>query len=437
MKNATISGAKTRARLLIDHMAKSGTKFTMPDALEAISASENNSDWNRYQAALKSSRNAPEAAPASIPHTVLASHPGLGASAIIEALLAFDMEKADSIPLHIVFYAHDFPTAQSVDRSKIVTLKSRHGAILQLATISPEKAGAIVIYLCAETGIGLEGQEKRAAHSKELESVLKGIEGWDPAVLAQIGRVTISGFEATENLNSKFYSSVFPKFMRSIRQYGANKTLLIHTMSDLSQHDLYSSTDEYDVITMSGGYISLFPTSPIPVTRIIQHSGNFRRTYGRIFQDEKRAIHDAALYIGTHGESFYKQPLPRETSYSLFLQQFMLKLISEGAQKRESEKPEHGGIVSIWFNKPGIDLRTVRSLASPQSVLTSETFLSSQSVKFAVIEIVDKAVKNKAWKCLKDYCKDHGIEMKMLHQEQMSPSTQINDPDDSELAEYL
>lgn len=329
MKNATISGAKSRASRLIPHMAKSGIRITMPDALEAISAAENNSDWNRYQAALKNSRSAPDEPLAAIPHTVLACDPGMGSSAVTEALFTFDMEMTDVIPIFIKAYRHNFPSS-FVDRSKIFSMMSVRGEILHLTEATGDvksKVSAIVIFLDESTGMGFIGEDKTQEYAKELASVLKGIQNWHPSVLKKIGRVIVGDFEVADSDDSDFYSRLFPDFMRSIRKHGGQQSLLVQTMSDRSQDDLYSSTDAYEIITMST-HTPLFEFSPLPVLRKSDTPSRIRR-YGSIFRSDKNQIRDAVLYITPKALSYYKLPPSKETKFSMYLWQFIQNLHAE------------------------------------------------------------------------------------------------------------
>lgn len=186
MTNTTVSGAKDRARLLMSHLAKSGITINLAQALEALSATENGTDWNRYQAVLKATKDSMETKDYP-PHRIIAGRPGGGGTGIVEALFSYEATHSKTIPLLILLFDINMPPLGDPENIK--------GIVIKLIVITETPRHPEIIKL-------------RAA---ALDAIIERIPRWKHGISSSIGTVFIEGMEAVDTADSTYYDVKLPQ----------------------------------------------------------------------------------------------------------------------------------------------------------------------------------------------------------------------------------
>lgn len=330
--NNTISGAKARARLLMSHLAKSGITITLAQALEALSATENGTDWNRYQAALKANKESVKTREFP-PHRIIAGHPGGGGTGIVEALFSYEATHSKTIPLLILLFDASMPQYRAFDTTGWVhvhfTVDPAHPCEIKLPPLGdPDNIKGIVIKLIVITETP-KHQEVIKLRASALDSIIEQIPRWKYGIASSLGTVFIEGMEMVDTADSTYYDVKFPRMMAELRQQSDNQQLVIETQTDISKDSIYRSKDKYKLINLTTCQADQYFTDcPLDMVSLGLTSGNTHR-YARLFTDESRRIEDTALYIGSVNGSLIRAELTTKNAFSTFIQNYMLAMVNQ------------------------------------------------------------------------------------------------------------
>lgn len=330
--NNTISGAKARARLLMSHLAKSGITITLAQALEALSATENGTDWNRYQAALKANKESVKTREFP-PHRIIAGRPGGGGTGIVEALFSYEATHSKTIPLLILLFDASMPQYRAFDTTGWVhvhfTVDPAHPCEIKLPPLGdPDNIKGIVIKLIVITETPRH-QEVIKLRAAALDSLIEQIPRWKYGIASSLGTVFIEGMEMVDTADSTYYDVKFPRMMAELRQQSDNQQLVIETQTDISKDSIYRSKDKYKLIKLTTCQADQYFTDcPLDMVSLGLTSGNTHR-YARLFTDESRRIEDTALYIGSVNGSVIRAELTTKNAFSTFIQNYMLAMVNQ------------------------------------------------------------------------------------------------------------
>jgi hypothetical protein len=314
------------------HLAKSGTTITLAQALEALSATENGTDWNRYQAALKADRSAVETRKYP-PHRIIAGRPGGGATAIIEALFSYEATHSKTIPLLILLFDASMPQYRAFDTTGWIhvhfTVDPAHPCEIKLPPLgNTDNIRGIVIKIIVITETP-KHQEVIKLRAAALDSIIEQIPRWKYGIASSLGTVFIEGMEMVDTADSTYYDVKFPKMMAELRQQSDNQQLVIETQTDISKDSIYRSKDQYKLIKLTTFHADQYFTDcPLDMVSLGQASSNTKR-YARLFTDESRRIEDTALYIGSVDGSLIRAELTTKNAFSTFIQNYMLAMVNQ------------------------------------------------------------------------------------------------------------
>lgn len=314
----TISAAKARARHLKAHLERRGKEISLSEALEAISASENQTDWNRYQSALKRLKTFPEAIPDTgkrQPHKIFIAPPGSGSSAVAEITFVKNIMNG-KIPILISLYDQKFPQNSKCDTSGWVTINTtytREGKTNVGEALSDEsgvKGILINVRLEGFPGRDLEREEKykhadgghfsvQSVYLTAISFIMRDILKWPEEIKANIGTIIFNGMELAENYADCTYSQRLPNLIERIRESGGNPNLFIITASHTLQYDVTVSKHEYKLIIADFIGKQRFSKWPVDQLYIEQSLESIKPTLGRLFLNPERMIEDICLYVGS------------------------------------------------------------------------------------------------------------------------------------------
>lgn len=312
--NSTISAAKARARLLKTHLENSGKAISLSEALEAISASENKTDWNRYQAALKHARNTPDSpqiATRHQPHKIFAAPPGSGSGAIAEITFVKNIHDG-KVPVLIMLSEHKFPTNAEQDTSDWLTIDVTYtdelitnvrdipnydkikGLIIRLRLEQFPRRG-LVHEIMAKSEIGSEENARLTA----LMFVMRDMRKWPAELKRKIGTLIFYGMELIALKEHRVYSKFLPGLIDSMRQDGGSPSLFIVTSSDIPKKDIVRSEYEYKLIISDSIHRRLFNECPVDKLYIEQGFDAVKPILDKLFTNPDRLIEDICLYVGS------------------------------------------------------------------------------------------------------------------------------------------
>lgn len=313
--NTTVSAVKTRARALKNHLAKSGKDISLSEALEAISATENGSDWNRYQATLKKLKlyaQATSVAKEYPPHKVLACHPGEGMDCAAEAIFALDT-LAGKVPVIVLLEDMPFPQNMMADDAGWVTIHVNIGkdsTVSMGALGNAEDIRGIVI----KPIIFWHVMTPDIALALCMKHLLGSMPDWCPELLKRIGTVIFYGLHLAESSYTDYYQTKFPEFMRKLRLAGGDQQLLIVTRSDKNKDFMAMSSDDYKIIVTESAEPTLFKISGVERLVIPREKGitNPAQRFPRLFQRKSLSIEDICTYVGARSLELVSLPAQNE-----------------------------------------------------------------------------------------------------------------------------
>jgi hypothetical protein len=387
--NITISGVKARARLLMAHMRESGKEMSLTQALEALSASENNTDWNRYQAFIKSARllpQAPSPQTSHSPHKIFASGPGFGSGPIAEAVFAHGTTTG-SIPVIVMLREHEFPSNKQHDTTGWLTINVTYnnmGGTNLSGLISLGNIKGVIIRPCF---IDLPGRdpEREAKAEREnshlftannarltaLSLILNDMAHWLPDLKKLIGTIILYGMEVIDQFKNKIHSRTIPHFMKSMRAHGGNQNLFLVTSSDLMKEDILNSNDEYKLIISESTPGSLFSNCPIDKLMIEQNKAIVLSRFDKLFKNEHRVIEDISIYIGALSIPLILKDAPEDNSDFDFIRTY-----TQGMVGSSNDRSIHEGKSSksdlIAFGMISLALKANQFIGEQETIRESD-----------------------------------------------------------------
>ena len=309
--NTTVSAVKTRARALMSHLAKSGKSVTLSEALEAISATDNGSDWNRYQAALKKNRNAPQAPAESKeyqPHKVLACYSSNEVPRMAEAIFAHE---ADNGKIPVIVLLEDIPFPQNLMANdagwitvevKLAKDSTVHMPVLNYA----EDIKGIII----KPITNWHEMAPDLARSLCMKHLLSFIPEWSEELIKRLGTIIFYGLHLAESSYVDYYETKLPEFMQKIRSTAGDQQLLVVTHSDKNKNFMAMSNDDYKIIVTENADSKLFNIHGIERLVIPKAHGNSSPAYRfpRLFRRKHLLIEDICIYVGSMSQDLINLP---------------------------------------------------------------------------------------------------------------------------------
>lgn len=322
MNDLTVSGAKALARGMVERMGAIGVPMTLAQALEAVAASNNFPDWNRFRDALKKGR-----VQCSLwqeeqrPHRLVATAPGYGCAALIEHEFLLEARQPGVLPVMIRF--NDAPYGsylfqQIVPSANVTVVDASYNEdapdkIVFRGRLPLDGTGLI---------INIWSPPKQIIPAwKELLSLIPSL--FDRQHLEMAGTLFVENLSQVDRQDGDDYDVALPQLMKQLRAFGGKKSLIVTTQTDEARQSLYRSPDAWKVIMMNGDDSKLFYRCPFE--RVCVHP--FRKAvqayFTRLFTDPSRLLEDAALLIGSMRADYYLQPLATESPYGTSLLQYI------------------------------------------------------------------------------------------------------------------
>jgi hypothetical protein len=331
MNDLTVSGAKALARGMIERMAALGVPLTYAQALEAVAASHQYTDWNRFLDALKKGRiqTACSDFVAKPVHRLIVSLPGHGSSVVLEHEFERQTSNPQCYPI-LIELGGFAPLSAYFSRGRSNNVRSYYAGYNadtgEFSTVnrpfSFEGSGAI-IYLCAVTGNGVAKLKKEdigAAWDALLASLgtLFSVQQ-----LERPGMLAIRDYDVVDSSKTTDFDVTFPSLTGPQGPF-RNKSLLVVTQTDKCRQSLYRSPDAWRLIMMAGDESRLFYRCPFEKVCAYPFSEPVQSFYKRVFVDPSRQLEDAALFVGQRSSAALVTKLPNKSDYGESLVEYMI-----------------------------------------------------------------------------------------------------------------
>jgi hypothetical protein len=425
MSAITVSGVKAKARLLINHFEKSGISISLAQALEAVSAADNGTDWNRYRSSLKSAAGAPTVDPGH-KHKIIVRSPGTGTNAVLHSLFGYELLHTDGLPIFIellkdnkmgrcyleqsIEAANGEVPAEGLETLNFMYCPDHPTKFPCVSDVERTK-GIIIRFWVDPT---LSAEQYRDLNACALRWTLRQILAMDKRILQKISTVFVNNLEYVDTSNSCLYDRHFPAFMRDLRAYGGNKQLVICTSSDQGKKSLYRSADEYKLIKMLTPTLDLFADCPFDCINVRSQSNSslIASIYDRLFTDDTRVVEDTALYLGQLRVQALETPFESKIPTAEFIRNFCLKDI-EISKKRQmgDERWKILNNITLWFTGGVVPSSEIDKLANRQRLLYARRIFGSKDFDLIQLEVRDEAAYFKYLPALEAYCSALGIEI--------------------------
>jgi hypothetical protein len=353
MNDLTVSGAKALARGLVERMATLGVPMTLARALEAVAASHDFPDWNRFRDALKKGRVQTSVQGRDVypPHRLVVTAPGHGSSALIEHEFLLEARQPGVLPIMIRFNDAPFDSYlyQAIVPSAKVTVVD--------ATYTEESTDKIKF----RRSLSLDGSGLIVnlwAPSKHLVSAWKALLPLIPSLLERQhlekpGTLFIQDLGRVDRDNSDDYDVGLPQLMKQLRASGGKRSLIVMTQSDDARQSLYRSPDAWKLIMMAGDYSKLFYRCPFERVVALPFRLPVQSYFSRLFADPNRHLEDAALLIGSMISGHYDYPLDNESEYGSSVLKYLSDNTSWHKKREEAKKAEEEKIKAKFEAKNG------------------------------------------------------------------------------------
>jgi hypothetical protein len=319
MNDLTVSGAKALARGMVDRMAALGVPMTYAQALEAVAASHQYSDWNRFLDALKKGR-VQLSSPGKEehrPHRLIVTAPGFGCGAVIDHDFLFEASQPGVLPVMIRFNnapLDSYLFQQIVPSAKVTVM---HAMYDDIASDKIVFSGSLPL-----DGTGLI--INIWSPPNQLISAWKAMLPLIPSLfqhrhLEMPGTLFIEDLHRVDRQSGDDYDVCLPQLMKALRAFGGKKSLVVTTQTDAARESLYRSPDAWKVIMLAGDDTRLFYRCPFERVFVYPFEKSAQSYFARLFSDRNRQLEDAALWVGSMKRDHYSEPLVNESAYGASL----------------------------------------------------------------------------------------------------------------------